>query len=109
MGIDGTGLITVRTLDLDHARDPLKQIVERFHDQPDPNAPVPNPPTSIPPDVQFVLEDLALPVSSWLTPVATHGRFGLRRAVLQGDDAAEPTTSRWRRSRSTCPALWTGG
>ena len=49
LGIDGTGLITVRTLDLDHARDPLKQIVERFRDQPDPNAPVPNPPTSIRP------------------------------------------------------------
>ena len=77
LGIDGTGLVTVRTLDLDHSRDPLKQLVERFKD-PDAAA-----------SLEFVLEDLALPVSAWLTPVPTHGRFGLRRAVLQGGDEAE--------------------
>ncbi len=77
LGIDGTGLITVRTLDLDHARDPLKQLVERFKD------------SDAAAGLEFVLEDLALPVSAWLTPVPTHGRFGLRRAVLQGGDEAE--------------------
>jgi hypothetical protein len=39
--------------------------------------------------LEFVLEDLALPVSTWLTSVPTHGRFGLRRAVLEGGDQAE--------------------
>ena len=70
-------MITVRTLDLDHARDPLKQLVERFAD------------SDAAASLEFVLEDLALPVSAWLTPVPTHGRFGLRRAVLQGGDEAE--------------------
>lgn len=77
LGVEGTGLITVRTLDLDHTRDPLKQLVDRFRDR------------EAAAGLEFVLEDLALPVSSWLTPVATHGRFGLRRAVLQGGDEAE--------------------
>ena len=82
LGIEGTGLITVRTLDLDHSRDPIKQLVERF-------PPDPAPQSAGAADLEFVLEDLALPVSAWLTPVATHGRFGLRRAVLQGGDEAE--------------------
>jgi hypothetical protein len=77
LGIDGTGVLTVRTLDLDHSRDPLKQLVERFKD------------SDAAAGLEFVLEDLALPVSAWLTPVPTHGRFGLRRAVLQGGDDAE--------------------
>jgi hypothetical protein len=77
LGIDGTGLLTVRTLDLDHARDPLKQLIERFAD------------SGQAANLEFVLEDLALPVSAWLTPVPTHGRFGLRRAVLQGGGEAE--------------------
>ena len=46
-------------------------------------------PTADVADLEFVLEDLALPVSAWLTPVATHGRFGLRRAVLIGGDEVE--------------------
>ena len=78
LGVDGTGLLTVRTLDLDHKRDPLKQLVERIKA------------TDAEETVEFVLEDLALPVSAWLTPVATHGRFGLRRAVLEAGDDAEP-------------------
>jgi hypothetical protein len=77
LGDEGTGLITVRTLDLDSSRDPIKQLVGRFRD-PEAQA-----------DLEFVLEDLALPVSSWLTPVATHGRFGLRRAVVKGADEPE--------------------
>ena len=77
LGSEGTGLITVRTLDLDHARDPIKQLVARAVD------------TKSAADLEFVLEDLALPVSAWLTPVPTHGRFGLRRAVLQGGDEVE--------------------
>jgi hypothetical protein len=77
LGDEGTGLITVRTLDLDHARDPMSQLVDRFAD---PHAKA---------GLEFVLEDLALPVSAWLTPVATHGRFGLRRQVLQGGDEIE--------------------
>ncbi len=85
LGTEGTGLITVRTVDLDHGRDPLKKVVERFHHQ----DVTPGGGTQQSPDVEFVLEDVALPVSSWLTPVATHGRFGLRRSVLQGDDTAE--------------------
>ena len=73
LGIGGTGLLTVRTLDLDHARDPLKQLVERFAD-PDAAA-----------SLEFVLEDLALPVSAWLTPV--------------------PISTRSRRMRAT-PTVW---
>jgi hypothetical protein len=77
LGSEGTGLVTVRTLDLDHARDPIRQLVSRAVD------------TKAAADLEFVLEDLALPVSAWLTPVPTHGRFGLRRAVLQGGDEVE--------------------
>jgi hypothetical protein len=85
LGIDGTGLVTVRTLDLNHGRDPLRGIVERMT-EPDTGTTEARP--LLP--VEFVLEDLALPVSSWLTPVATHGRFGLRRTVLELGDEAEP-------------------
>ena len=85
LGIDGTGLITVRTLDLDHTRDPLRSLVERMA-KPDTTSGE----TSAAVPVEFVLEDLALPVSSWLTPVATHGRFGLRRNVIEFGDDAEP-------------------
>jgi hypothetical protein len=77
LGSEGRGLITVRTLDLDHLRDPVKQLVERFRDE------------QARANLEFVLEDLALPVSSWLTPVATHGRFGLRRSVITGGDQIE--------------------
>jgi len=77
LGTEGTGLVTVRTLDLDHTRDPLRQLVERIAER------------DAADQLEFVLEDLALPVSSWLTPVATHGRFGLRRAVRTGGDEAE--------------------
>lgn len=77
LGIEGTGLLMVRTLDLDHSRDPLKRLIERFAD------------SDAAAGLEFVFEDLALPVSAWLTPVPTHGRFGLRRAVLQGGDEAE--------------------
>ncbi|WP_327085605.1 hypothetical protein OIE66_25020 [Nonomuraea sp. NBC_01738] len=79
-GMEGTGLITVRTLDLDHDRDPIKRLAERFTRD---NA-------ADETRVEFVLEDLALPVAAWVTPVATHGRFGLRRAVLKGGDKGEP-------------------
>lgn len=85
LGGDGTGLVTVRTLDLANGRDPLRGIVERIA-KPDPDSTESRP--ALP--VEFVLEDLALPVSSWLTPVATHGRFGLRRTVLELGDEAEP-------------------
>jgi len=77
LGSEGTGLVTVRTLDLDAARDPIKSLLARARD-----------PTAAA-QLEFVLEDLALPVSAWLTPVPTHGRFGLRRAVLQGGDEIE--------------------
>lgn len=73
----GPGLVTVRTLDLAHHRDPLRSIVDRFTDEDAKDG------------LEFTLEDLVLPVSVWLTPVATHGRFGLRRAVLQQGDEAE--------------------
>ncbi len=76
-GFDGTGLVTVRTLDLDHDRDPIRQLRERFDSD------------SAAAGLEFVLEDLALPVFAWLSPVPTHGRFGLRRAVLQGGDEIE--------------------
>lgn len=78
-GVDGTGLVTVRTLDLDHDRDPIRELQIRFDSEP-----------SAPP-LEFVLEDLALPVFSWLrvAPVPTHGRFGLRRTVVQGGDEIE--------------------
>ncbi len=86
LGIDGTGLITVRTLDLDHAARSAQADRRALPRSARSRCPVPI--RRACPDVQFVLEDLALPVSSWLTPVATHGRFGLRRAVQQGDDDA---------------------
>ncbi len=85
LGIDGTGLITIRTLDLAHGRDPLRGIVERIAT---PGMSTTESRPQLP--VEFVLEDLALPVSSWLTPVATHGRFGLRRNVIELGDEAEP-------------------
>jgi hypothetical protein len=85
LGMEGTGLVTVRTLDLDHTRDPLKQFLARAKRS------ATNPSGTGPEvaDLEFVLEDLALPVSAWLTPVATHGRFGLRRKVLIGGDEVE--------------------
>ncbi len=85
LGFEGNGLITVRTLDLDHTRDPLKQFLERARQ----SVTGPTGSTADVADLEFVLEDLALPVSAWLTPVATHGRFGLRRAVLIGGDEVE--------------------
>jgi hypothetical protein len=85
LGIEGTGLVTVRTLDLDHQRDPLKQFLERARVTVT-EASGTGPEVA---DLEFVLEDLALPVSAWLTPVATHGRFGLRRSVLIGGDEVE--------------------
>ena len=85
LGDGGTGLVTVRTLDLAHHRDPLRGIVDRMA-APDKGTTESRP--ALP--VEFVLEDLALPVSSWLTPVATHGRFGLRRNVIELGDEAEP-------------------
>lgn len=85
LGSEGTGLVTVRTLDLAHDRDPLRGVVERMSATP---APTTETRPALP--VEFVLEDLALPVSSWLTPVATHGRFGLRRNVIEHGDDAEP-------------------
>jgi hypothetical protein len=85
LGTDGTGLVTVRTLDLAHGRDPLRGVVERMAA---PNKETTESRPALP--VEFVLEDLALPVSSWLTPVATHGRFGLRRNVIEFGDEAEP-------------------
>ena len=85
LGIEGTGLLTVRTLDLDHTRDPLRQLLERARvSVTDPSGTGPDVT-----DLEFVMEDLALPVSAWLTPVPTHGRFGLRRAVLIGGDEVE--------------------
>ena len=59
--------------------------------------------------LEFVLEDLALPVSSWLTPVATHGRFGLRRAVLGLGDEAEPYDMSARADRRSTSAAWSTG
>ena len=85
LGFEGNGLVTVRTLDLDHTRDPLRQVLERSRRTvTDPSGTGPEVA-----DLELVLEDLALPVSAWLTPVATHGRFGLRRAVLAGGDEVE--------------------
>ncbi len=77
-GGGASGMITVRTVDLDHTREPVRSIISRIDDD------------TAASGLEFVLEDLALPVSSWRVPIPMHGRFGLRRAVLQGGDDAEP-------------------
>ncbi|TDB89410.1 hypothetical protein E1264_08330 [Actinomadura sp. KC216] len=70
------GLFTVRTLDLDHTLDPIKGLVDKAKDK------------EALAELEFVLEDLALPVMMF-APITVHGRFGLRRAVLAGADQPE--------------------
>ncbi|WP_437291021.1 hypothetical protein [Sorangium sp. So ce406] len=73
------GLITIRTIDLDTTRGPLKGLAERIHAR----RPEADP-------VELVLEDVALPFrTAPPLPIPTHGRFHLRRSIVAGDAGGE--------------------
>ena len=75
-----SGVITVRTVDLNDNRKPLKEIRERLNSE-----------LATKDQVAFVLEDISLPFWN-LTgglPLPTHGLFGLRRDIEAGDSIDE--------------------
>ena len=72
---DHSGVITIRTVDLDPSREPLKELADKMNEDRSPND-----------LVEFVLEDIALPLSSIVSlPIPSHGTFGLRRKIEIGD------------------------
>lgn len=74
-----TGILTVRTVDLDNARTPLKELSEKLNEGRSSNDPI-----------EFVLEDIALPFFNITAlPVPSHGLFGLRRMIKFGDKPKE--------------------
>ena len=81
MSVDAnySGVMAVRTLDLDSSAAPLKQLAEWM-----------NAKRSDAAKVDFVLEDLAIPFFGYTTlPLPSHGTFGLRRQIQAGDNQAE--------------------
>lgn len=73
------GVLTVRTVDLDSTRAPLKQLTEKMNEG-----------RSSDNRVEFVLEDIALPFASLVNlPVSSHGLFGLRRKIEFRDSPEE--------------------
>lgn len=74
-----SGMITIRTVELDNSRAPLIELVNRM-----------NYGRSNDDLVEFVLEDISLPFFS-LThiPIPSHGQFGLRRKIKVGSDPNE--------------------
>ena len=75
-----SGVMTVRTVDLNSDRTPLKEIHERLNNERATND-----------QVAFVLEDIALPfwnIAGGL-PLPTHALFGLRRDIEAGDSVDE--------------------
>ena len=73
------GLISIRTVDFDSTREPLKGWFEKIQARRSPDDPV-----------ELVLEDLVLPLrSAPPLPIPTHGRISLRRSVILDDTAAE--------------------
>lgn len=73
------GGITVRTVDLNAFREPLKALTDKLNEGRANNL-----------KVEFVLNDVALPFFN-LTglPLPVHAEFGLRRPIVAGRDAAE--------------------
>ncbi len=74
------GLMSFRTLDLDMAADPWKWLADKIKEK----RPEADP-------VEFVLEDLALPVVAFPVshPIPAHARVGLRRQVVVNDAGGE--------------------
>ena len=78
-GAGFTGMLTVRTVDLDSTRPPLSDLTPKMN--------VDRPTEA---NVEFVLQDLALPLFNIVnTPIPAHGLLGLRRPIAAGDNAAE--------------------
>ena len=93
VGAPYTGVLTVRTVDLDNTRPPLDWLAVRMNrDRPVTNS------------VEFVLQDIAVPAFGMVNlPVPAHGMFGLRRPITEGrtsDEAftlaAAPVQASWR-------------
>ena len=73
------GLVTLRTLDLDMAAKPWKLLADKIKSK----RPAADP-------VEFVIEDLAIPILNFPYPlIAVHARVGLRRQVLAGNAGGE--------------------
>jgi len=73
------GLVTLRTLDLDMAAKPWKLLADKIKSKRTDADPV-----------EFVLEDLAIPILNFPYPlIAVHARVGLRRQLLAGDAGGE--------------------
>lgn len=74
-----SGVLTVRTVDLDSRKPPLNELYKIFNDG-----------KSIDNNIEFVLEDIALPFFNLANlPIPSHGLFGLRRKIEAGDDPIE--------------------
>jgi len=75
-----SAVLTVRTVDLDSSRAPLKELAEKMNDD-----------RSSDDRVEFVLEDIALPFFNLATilPIPSHGLFGLRRKIEMGSNPGE--------------------
>jgi hypothetical protein len=74
-----TGMLTVRTVDLDSTRPPLSDLMPKMNAERPEAA-----------GVEFVLQDLALPLFNIVNaPIPAHGLVGLRRPIAAGDSAAE--------------------
>lgn len=76
----GTGVLTVRTVDLDESAWPIAYFLEKANGF----GPIEN-------RVDLVLEDLALPLvaDGGMIPIPSHGLAGLRRRVVQSTDPNE--------------------
>jgi hypothetical protein len=74
------GLVSIRTLDLDMTAKPWSLLADKIHAKRSGADPV-----------EFVVEDLAVPIVKYLVahPIPVHARVGLRRQVLAGDAGGE--------------------
>ncbi|MCP4002254.1 MAG: hypothetical protein GY727_15195 [Gammaproteobacteria bacterium] len=72
-GSGASGFIVIRTIDIDHTNSQVAKLEKRFNTSQDEGN-----------KVEFVIEDLAVPVFAGPLPIPTHGRFGLRRLLNTG-------------------------
>lgn len=84
--LTGEGVVTVRTLELDHSVGVPRFLIERIAETVEDNVLSPEVRRE---DVEFVAEDLVVPFGNFPLPVPLHGTLGLRRRITSGDGGEE--------------------